>query len=112
MSLKDFWALKDTSLFLLQIKVAVSADRDCIRAYQPQISSTNYNSLTLNVKTDEPDNLLFYLGSSTSVSVTCQSNATKSLRDRVYFLNWYLFGEKKNRALGKSLILIRELIFC
>ncbi|XP_012581228.1 PREDICTED: laminin subunit alpha-1 [Condylura cristata] len=48
------------------IKVAVSADRDCIRAYQPQISSTNYNTLTLNVKTSEPDNLLFYLGSSTS----------------------------------------------
>uniref|UniRef100_A0A8B9DLH3 Laminin subunit alpha-1 n=1 Tax=Anser cygnoides TaxID=8845 RepID=A0A8B9DLH3_ANSCY len=45
------------------IKVAVSADRDCIRAYQPQISSTNYNTLTLNVKTTEPDNLLFYLGS-------------------------------------------------
>ncbi|OXB66455.1 hypothetical protein ASZ78_007505 [Callipepla squamata] len=45
------------------IKVAVSADRDCVRAYQPQISSTNYNSLTLNVKTTEPDNLLFYLGS-------------------------------------------------
>ncbi|XP_051046860.1 laminin subunit alpha-1 [Phodopus roborovskii] len=48
------------------IKVAVSADRDCIRAYQPQISSTNYNTLTLNVKTQEPDNLLFYLGSSIS----------------------------------------------
>ncbi|KAG8521110.1 Laminin subunit alpha-1, partial [Galemys pyrenaicus] len=48
------------------IKVAVSADRDCVRAYQPQISSTNYNALTLNVKTSEPDNLLFYLGSSTS----------------------------------------------
>lgn len=51
-----------------QIKVAVSADRDCVRAYQPQISSTNYNTLMLNVKTQEPDNLLFYLGSSTSVS--------------------------------------------
>ncbi|XP_062987367.1 laminin subunit alpha-1 [Elgaria multicarinata webbii] len=46
------------------IKVAVSAERDCIRAYQPQILSTNYNTLTLNVKTTEPDNLLFYLGSS------------------------------------------------
>uniref|UniRef100_A0A8C5X3Z9 Laminin subunit alpha 1 n=1 Tax=Malurus cyaneus samueli TaxID=2593467 RepID=A0A8C5X3Z9_9PASS len=50
------------------IKVAVSADRDCIRAYQPQISSTNYNTLTLNVKTAEPDNLLFYLGSNGKVS--------------------------------------------
>ncbi|XP_006164208.1 laminin subunit alpha-1 [Tupaia chinensis] len=48
------------------IKVAVSADRDCIRAYQPPISSTNYNNLILNVKTPEPDNLLFYLGSSSS----------------------------------------------
>ncbi|KAM6217502.1 laminin subunit alpha-1 [Rhynchocyon petersi] len=48
------------------IKVAVAADRDCIRAYQPQISSTNYNTLSLHVKTKEPDNLLFYLGSSTS----------------------------------------------
>ncbi|XP_039701762.1 laminin subunit alpha-1 isoform X1 [Pteropus medius] len=48
------------------IKVAVSADRDCIRAYQPRISSTNYNTLTLDVKTSEPDNLLFYLGSSTN----------------------------------------------
>ncbi|XP_074843522.1 laminin subunit alpha-1 isoform X4 [Carettochelys insculpta] len=45
------------------IKVAISANRDCIRAYQPLISSTNYNTLTLNVKTAEPDNLLFYLGS-------------------------------------------------
>uniref|UniRef100_A0A670YJF6 Laminin subunit alpha-1 n=1 Tax=Pseudonaja textilis TaxID=8673 RepID=A0A670YJF6_PSETE len=45
------------------IKVAVSVEKDCIRAYQPQILSTNYNTLTLNVKTMEPDNLLFYLGS-------------------------------------------------
>lgn len=57
--------------FPLQIKVAVSADRDCIRAYQPQISSSNYNTLTLNVKTAEPDNLLFYLGSNGKVSVWC-----------------------------------------
>lgn len=55
-------------LSVLQIKVAVAADRDCIRAYQPQISSTNYNTLALNVKTREPDNLLFYLGSSAGVS--------------------------------------------
>ncbi|XP_063307614.1 laminin subunit alpha-1 isoform X1 [Pelobates fuscus] len=45
------------------IKVAVSADRDCVRSYQPDLYSTNYNTLTLNVKTAEPDNLLFYLGS-------------------------------------------------
>uniref|UniRef100_A0A8C9AUH6 Laminin subunit alpha-2 n=1 Tax=Prolemur simus TaxID=1328070 RepID=A0A8C9AUH6_PROSS len=64
------------------IKVAVSADRDCIRAYQPQISSTNYNTLTLNVKTREPDNLLFYLGSSTSSDFL----AVEMRRGRVAFL--------------------------
>ncbi|KAL1287376.1 LAMA1 [Ovibos moschatus] len=64
------------------IKVAVSADRDCIRAYQPQISSTNYNSLTLNVKTSEPDNLLFYLGSSTSADFL----AVEMRRGKVAFL--------------------------
>lgn len=63
----------------LQIKVAVSADRDCIRAYQPPISSTNYNTLTLSVKTSEPDNLLFYLGSSTSVSAGPQGGAASLL---------------------------------
>ncbi|KAM4688464.1 laminin subunit alpha-1 [Discoglossus pictus] len=46
------------------IKVAVSADRDCVRSYQPEIYSSNFNTLTLNVKTDEPDNLLFYMGGS------------------------------------------------
>ncbi|XP_006868776.1 PREDICTED: laminin subunit alpha-1 [Chrysochloris asiatica] len=64
------------------IKVAVSADRDCIRAYQPQISSTNYNTLTLNVKTSEPDNLLFYLGSSTSEDFL----AVEMRRGKVAFL--------------------------
>lgn len=51
----------------LQIKVAVSADRDCVRSYHPEIRSTNFNTLTLNVKTSEPDNLLFYMGSNTKV---------------------------------------------
>eukprot|EP00079_Xenopus_tropicalis_P016422 XP_004915294.1 PREDICTED: laminin subunit alpha-1 isoform X1 [Xenopus tropicalis] len=46
------------------IKVAVSADRDCVRSYKPEIYSTSFNTLTLNVKTSEPDNLLFYIGSS------------------------------------------------
>ncbi|XP_058412658.1 laminin subunit alpha-1 isoform X1 [Diceros bicornis minor] len=64
------------------IKVAVSADRDCIRAYQPQISSTNYNTLTLNMKTSEPDNLLFYLGSSTSSDFL----AVEMRRGKVAFL--------------------------
>lgn len=69
----------DNFLFLLQIKVAVSADRDCIRAYQPRISSTNYNTLTLDVKTSEPDNLLFYLGSSTNVSMDWQKGTMSLL---------------------------------
>ncbi|KAF4087881.1 hypothetical protein AMELA_G00076420 [Ameiurus melas] len=49
------------------IKVAVSAARDCVRAYKPEITSSNFNTLTLTVKTTEPDNLLFYMGSSSSV---------------------------------------------
>ncbi|XP_062847310.1 laminin subunit alpha-1 [Trichomycterus rosablanca] len=49
------------------IKVAVSADRNCVRAYKPEITSSNFNTLTLTVKTSEPDNLLFYMGSSLSV---------------------------------------------
>ncbi|XP_026645287.1 laminin subunit alpha-1 [Microtus ochrogaster] len=64
------------------IKVAVSADRDCIRAYQPQISSANYNTLMLTVKTQEPDNLLFYLGSSTSSDFL----AVEMRRGKVAFL--------------------------
>lgn len=64
------------------IKVAVSADRDCIRAYQPQTSSTNYNTLILNVKTQEPDNLLFYLGSSSSSDFL----AVEMRRGKVAFL--------------------------
>ncbi|XP_042555133.1 laminin subunit alpha-1 [Dipodomys spectabilis] len=64
------------------IKVAVAADRDCIRAYQPQISSTNYNNLTLNVKTQEPDNLLFYLGSSSGSDFL----AVEMRRGKVAFL--------------------------
>uniref|UniRef100_A0ABM5GDG7 Laminin subunit alpha-1 isoform X1 n=1 Tax=Pogona vitticeps TaxID=103695 RepID=A0ABM5GDG7_9SAUR len=64
------------------IKVAVSAERDCIRAYQPQILSTNYNTLTLNVKTTEPDNLLFYLGSSDKADFM----AVEMRRGKVAFL--------------------------
>ncbi|XP_067834515.1 laminin subunit alpha-1 isoform X2 [Heptranchias perlo] len=64
------------------IKVAVSADRDCIRAYQPALLSSNYNTLTLNVKTSEPENLLFYLGSSTSTEFL----ALEMRRGRVAFL--------------------------
>ncbi|XP_066538803.1 laminin subunit alpha-1 [Hoplias malabaricus] len=48
------------------IKVAVSADRDCVRAYKPEVTSSNFNTLTLTVKTTEPDNLLFYMGSSSN----------------------------------------------
>ncbi|XP_067107794.1 laminin subunit alpha-1 [Osmerus mordax] len=49
------------------IKVAVQADRDCVRAYRPEVSSSNYNSLTLTLKTTQPDNLLFYMGSPATV---------------------------------------------
>uniref|UniRef100_A0A8C8SN99 Laminin subunit alpha-1 n=1 Tax=Pelusios castaneus TaxID=367368 RepID=A0A8C8SN99_9SAUR len=64
------------------IKVAISADRDCIRAYQAQISSSNYNTLTLNVKTPEPENLLFYLGSSSNSDFM----AVEMRRGKVAFL--------------------------
>ncbi|KAM9552660.1 laminin subunit alpha-1-like isoform 1-T1 [Salvelinus alpinus] len=49
------------------IKVSVLADKDCVRAYKPEMSSSNFNTLTMTVKTSEPDNLLFYMGSSSSV---------------------------------------------
>ncbi|XP_023679312.1 laminin subunit alpha-1-like isoform X3 [Paramormyrops kingsleyae] len=48
------------------IKVAVLADQDCVRAYKPELSSSNLNTLTLTVKTSEADNLLFYMGSNSS----------------------------------------------
>uniref|UniRef100_A0A4W6EDC8 Laminin subunit alpha-1 n=1 Tax=Lates calcarifer TaxID=8187 RepID=A0A4W6EDC8_LATCA len=49
------------------IKVAVQADRDCVRSYRPQIQSSNFNTLSLILKTSTPKNLLFYLGSNTTV---------------------------------------------
>ncbi|KAL6097440.1 lama1 [Pungitius sinensis] len=49
------------------IKVAVQADRDCVRSYRPQIQSSNFNTLSLTLKTSRQDNLLFYLGSNTTV---------------------------------------------
>ncbi|XP_063063630.1 laminin subunit alpha-1 [Engraulis encrasicolus] len=48
------------------IKVAVLAESDCVRAYKPEVPSSNINTLTLTVKTTEPDNLLFYMGSSSA----------------------------------------------
>ncbi|XP_078253630.1 laminin subunit alpha-1 isoform X4 [Rhinoraja longicauda] len=64
------------------IKVAVSADRGCIRAYQPALMSSNYNTLTLNVKTSESENLLFYLGSSSNTEFL----ALEMRRGKVAFL--------------------------
>ncbi|KAG7488691.1 hypothetical protein MATL_G00037040, partial [Megalops atlanticus] len=64
------------------IKVAVSADRDCVRAYRPEVASSNFNTLTLTVKTSEPDNLLFYMGSSSSVDFM----ALEMRRGKVAFL--------------------------
>ncbi|XP_038554340.1 laminin subunit alpha-1-like [Micropterus salmoides] len=49
------------------IKVAVQADRDCVRSYRPPTESSNFNTLSLILKTSSPDNLLFYLGSNTTV---------------------------------------------
>ncbi|XP_069033643.1 laminin subunit alpha-1 [Embiotoca jacksoni] len=49
------------------IKVAVQADRDCVRSYKPQIQSSNFNTLNLILKTKTRNNLLFYLGSNTTV---------------------------------------------
>ncbi|XP_054863033.1 laminin subunit alpha-1 isoform X2 [Amphiprion ocellaris] len=49
------------------IKVAVQADRECVRSYRPQIESSNFNTLSLILKTSRPDNLLFYLGSNATV---------------------------------------------
>ncbi|KAM3931256.1 laminin subunit alpha-2 isoform 4-T4 [Leptodactylus fuscus] len=45
------------------IKVSVSSGGDCIRTYKPDIKKGRYNTIILNVKTNTPDNLLFYLGS-------------------------------------------------
>ncbi|KAL7373886.1 hypothetical protein ABVT39_016658 [Epinephelus coioides] len=49
------------------IKVAVQADRDCVRSYRPQTESSNFNTLSVILKTSRPENLLFYLGSNTTV---------------------------------------------
>ncbi|KAM4693155.1 laminin subunit alpha-2 isoform 1-T1 [Discoglossus pictus] len=45
------------------IKVSVSSGGECIRTYKPDIKKGRYNTIILNVKTEVPDNLLFYLGS-------------------------------------------------
>uniref|UniRef100_A0A669E7N6 Laminin, alpha 1 n=1 Tax=Oreochromis niloticus TaxID=8128 RepID=A0A669E7N6_ORENI len=49
------------------IKVALQADRGCVRSYRPSVQSSNFNTLNLIVKTTTPDNLLFYLGSNTTM---------------------------------------------
>ncbi|KAJ8279563.1 hypothetical protein COCON_G00066290, partial [Conger conger] len=64
------------------IKVAVSAEGDCVRVYRPEVTSSNYNTLTLTVKTTEADNLLFYMGSSSSVDFM----ALEMRRGKVAFL--------------------------
>ncbi|XP_068200121.1 laminin subunit alpha-1 [Antennarius striatus] len=48
------------------IKVAVQADRNCVRSYRPPLESSNFNTLSLVLKTSSPDNLLFHLGSNTT----------------------------------------------
>ncbi|XP_032407316.1 laminin subunit alpha-1 isoform X2 [Xiphophorus hellerii] len=49
------------------IKVAVQADRNCVRSYKPPVQSSNVNTMSLVLKTSRPTNLLFYLGSNTTV---------------------------------------------
>ncbi|KAK5850322.1 hypothetical protein PBY51_014581 [Eleginops maclovinus] len=49
------------------IKVAVQADSDCVRYYRPNTESRNSNTLSLTLKTRRTKNLLFYLGSNTTV---------------------------------------------
>ncbi|TRZ02967.1 hypothetical protein DNTS_026215, partial [Danionella cerebrum] len=64
------------------IKVAVAADGGCVRAYKPEVKSSNFNTLTLSMKTIHPDNLLFYMGSSTSEDFM----ALEMLEGKVSFL--------------------------
>uniref|UniRef100_A0A4W3IE40 Basement membrane-specific heparan sulfate proteoglycan core protein n=1 Tax=Callorhinchus milii TaxID=7868 RepID=A0A4W3IE40_CALMI len=45
------------------IKVSVASGGDCIRTYRPDIKKGTLNSIILNVRTSELENLLFYLGS-------------------------------------------------
>ncbi|XP_029698573.1 laminin subunit alpha-1 isoform X2 [Takifugu rubripes] len=49
------------------IKVAVQADRSCVRSYRPQSESRNFNTLSLVLRTSSPNNLLFFQGSNTTV---------------------------------------------
>uniref|UniRef100_A0A8C9VHE8 Laminin A chain n=1 Tax=Scleropages formosus TaxID=113540 RepID=A0A8C9VHE8_SCLFO len=58
--------IQQTRLQAASVKVAVSAQRDCVRSYRPPASSGNSNSVTVTVRSDEPTNLLFYLGSNSS----------------------------------------------
>lgn len=46
----------------------MQADRRCVRSYRPQTDSSNFNTLSLVVKTSSRDNLLFFLGSNTTVT--------------------------------------------
>ncbi|KAM4605993.1 laminin subunit alpha-1 [Polymixia lowei] len=49
------------------IKVAVQAERDCVRSYRPEVRSSNFNTLSLTFRTSHHDNLLFYMGSKTTL---------------------------------------------
>lgn len=62
-----------------QIKVAVQADRNCVRSYRTQSESKNFNTLSLVLRTSSPDNLLFFQGSNTTVrSCTAPEGHTHS----------------------------------
>ncbi|XP_036374630.1 laminin subunit alpha-1-like, partial [Megalops cyprinoides] len=51
------------------IRVAMAADRNCVWVYKPEVSSSNFNTLMMTVKTSKPDNLLFYMGGNSSVDL-------------------------------------------
>lgn len=63
---------------LVQIKVAVQADRRCVRSYIPESGSRNFNTLSLVLKTSSPDNLLFFHGSNTTVRSAVPSSRPAS----------------------------------
>ncbi|KPP59080.1 hypothetical protein Z043_123035, partial [Scleropages formosus] len=89
-----------------QVKVAVSAQRDCVRSYRPPASSGNSNSVTVTVRSDEPTNLLFYLGSNSSVSERAEKRWSESelrvtvvLFTPVYFTRRMFWQQKDFMAL-------------
>ncbi|XP_059205207.1 laminin subunit alpha-1 [Centropristis striata] len=51
----------------IKVAVAVAADGDCVRSYRPPVQSSNFNTLSLILKTSSRENLLFSMSSVTTV---------------------------------------------